>query len=70
MFHLIDAGYVLCNGGFSQHVESPEDALIWEVQVTVAMVAVLFDRFLQGTFLGDVSLFVAVIAEVVAASAS
>jgi len=38
--------------------------------VTVAMATVLFDGLLLGTLLGDVSLFVAVVIKVIAASAS
>ncbi len=69
MFCLIDAAHVLRNGGFAKYVELLEDALVWEVQVTVAVSAIFLGGFLQRTLLGNVPLFMAVIAEVIAASA-
>ncbi len=63
-------GHVLGNGGFSKHVETPEDALVGEMQSTVAVATILFDNFVLQAFLGDMALFVTVVAEVVAASAS
>jgi len=68
VFHLIDVGHIFCHGGFSKHVETPEDALIWEVQVAVAVATVLLGGFLQWALLGDVPLFVAIVAEVITAS--
>jgi len=67
---LLDACDVLGDGGFPQHVKSLEDAFIGEVETTTAMATVLLDGLFEGTLLGDVSLFVAVVAEAVATSAS
>jgi len=67
---LLDARYVFCDHGFPKCVKPLEDALIGEVETTVAVATVLLHRLLEGTLLGDVSLFVAVVAEVVATSAS
>jgi len=67
---LVDARDVLGNCGFSKNIESLEDALIGEVQATVTVAAVLLGGLFEGTFLGNMSLFVAVVAEVIAASAS
>ncbi len=47
-----------------------KDALIWEVQTAVAVMTVLFDSLLLGTFLGDVPQFMTVVTEVIATSAS
>ncbi len=70
MLSLVDTCHVLGYCDFSQCVKSLEDAFIGEVEVTVAMATVLLDRLLEGTLLCNMSLFVAVVAEVVAASAS
>ncbi len=65
-----DARYILCHGRLSQYLESFEDAFIGEVEATVAMMTVLLGGFVEGTLLGNVSLFMALVADVVAASAS
>jgi len=70
VFGLLNAGDVLGDGGFSQHVEASEDALVGEVEATVAVATVLFDNLVLGAFLGNMPLFVTVVAEAVAASAS
>src|SRR6266702_1471218 len=70
VLRLIDACYIFGDCGFSKGIEPLEDALIGEVQPAVAMATVLLHRLFEGTFLGDVSLFVAIVAEAVAASAS
>jgi len=70
VFGLLNTGHILCNSGFSKHVETPEDALIGEVQSTVAMATVFLDDFVFQAFLGNMALFMTVVAEVVAASAS
>ncbi len=70
VFGLLNAGDVLGNGGLSQHVEVSEDALVGEVEMTVAVATVLFDDLVLGAFLGDMSLLMTVVAEAVAASAS
>jgi len=69
MFGLVNPGYILGDQGLAEHVEPFEDALVGEVQVTVTMTAVLLGGFLEGALLGDVALFVAVVAEVVVPSA-
>ncbi len=69
MIGLVDTRDILGNCSFTESVKPLEDALVWEVQMTVAVAAVLFGGFLERTFLGDVSLFVAVVTEVIAASA-
>ncbi len=66
---LVDACYVFCYHGFSKHLKPFEDALVGEVEVTIAVAAVLLDGLFEETFLCNVSLFAAVVAEVVAASA-
>jgi len=66
---LVDACHVLSNCGLAKSVKPFEDALIGEMQAAVAMATVLLRRLLEGTFLGNVPLFLAVVAEVVAASA-
>jgi|SRR6266571_1786141 len=69
MFSLVNVGHILCDYGFSKHVEPFEDTLIGEVQAAVAVATVLLGGLLEGTLLGNMSLFVAVVAEVVVASA-
>ncbi|SRR6266702_2855202 len=69
MFSLVNVGHVLCDCGFSKHVEPFEDTLIGEVQVAVAVATVLLGGLLEGTLLGNMSLFMAVVAEAVVASA-
>jgi len=66
----LDARHVLGDGGFPKNLEPLEDALVGEVEMAVAVSAVFFDGLLEGTLLCDVPLFVAVIAEAVATSAS
>ncbi len=70
VFGLLDAADVLLHCSFPEHVEASEDAFVGEVETTVAVATVLLDDFALGTFLGDVPLFVAVIAEAVTTSAS
>ncbi len=70
MFSLLNLGHVLGDSGFSKYVETLEDALVGEVQSTVAMATVLLDDFVLWAFLGDMALFMTVVAEAVAASAS
>jgi len=67
---LVDVGHIFGDHGFTEHVEALEDALVGEVQATIAVVTVLLHHLHLRTFLGDMSLFVAVVTEVVAASAS
>jgi len=69
VFGLFDARYVLGYRRFSQHIELFEDAVVGEMEATVAVATVLLGGFVEGTFLGDVSLFVALVADVVATSA-
>jgi len=69
VFGLLDTGYIFGNCSFAKHVEVVEDAFVGEVEPAVAMVAVLLNDLVLGTSLGDVSLFMAVVAEAVAASA-
>ncbi len=66
--HVAKALDIVGNCGFSKHIEVLEDALVWEVQMTVAVATVLLGDLLQRTFLGDVSLLLAVVAEAAAAS--
>ncbi len=70
MLSLIDVGYILHDCGFSKHVESLEDTLIGEVQLTIAVSTVFLDSLHLGVFLHNVPLFMAIVAEVIAASAS
>ena len=70
MVSLFDVHDIFGDRGFSEYVKPLKDALIWEVQATVAVATVLLDWFLEGTLLGDVSLFVAVVAKAIAASTS
>jgi len=70
VFSLLDVGYVVGDGGFPEHVEVSENALVGEVEATVAVATVLLDDFVLGAFLGDMPLLMAVVAEAVAASAS
>jgi len=69
VFGLSNAGYVLADGGFSEHVEASEDAVIGEMETTVAVVTVLLGDLRLGTLLGDVSLLVTVVTFTVTASA-
>jgi len=70
MFCLLDMGYVFFDHCFSQHVEVFEDAFVWEMLVTVAVATVLLDGLLLGTFLGDMSHFMTIVAEATMPSAS
>ncbi len=70
MFSLLNVAYVFFNHHLPQHVEASKDAFIGEVKLAVAGVAVLFDGLLLQALLGDVSLLITVVAEVVASSAS
>ncbi len=63
MVSLLDACHILSHRGLTKSVKPFEDALIGEVQATVAVAAILLRWLLEGTLLGDVSLFVAVVAE-------
>ena len=69
MISLFDACDVFGDHGFSKYSKPLEDALVGEVQAAVAMATVLLGGLLEGTLLGDVSLFVAVVAEAIATSA-
>jgi len=53
VFCLVDVSHIVFYSGFSQHIETLEDALIWEVQPTIAMVAILLCGFLLGAVLGN-----------------
>ena len=70
MVSLFDVHDIFGDRGFSEYVKPLKDALIWEVQATVAVATVLLDGLFEGALLGDMSLLVAVVAEVVASSAS
>ena len=70
VFGLSDAGHVFCDGGLSEHVEASEDALVREVEMTVAVATVLLDNLVLWAFLGDMPLLLTVVADAVAASAS
>ncbi len=70
VFGLLDTGHILGDSGFPEHVEASEDALIGEVEMTVAVATVLLDNLVLGAFLGDMPLLVTVVAQAVAASAS
>jgi len=70
MFSLVDVGDIIGHHGFPKHIEVLEDAFIGEVEATVAVSAVLLGGFLPWAFLGDMPLFVTVVAEGIAASAS
>ncbi len=70
VIRLLNVRKVLGDQGLPKHFKSLEDAFIGEVEATVAMATVLLDGFLEGTLLGDVSLFVAVVAKAIAASTS
>ncbi len=69
MFGLSNACHIFSDGSLSKHIEPLEDALVWEVQLAVAVSAVLLDSLLLRAFLGDVALLVAIVAKPVAASA-
>ena len=55
MFSLLDMGYILFNHSFSKHVKATKNALIGEVQMTVAVMTVLLDGLLLWTLLGNMS---------------
>jgi len=69
VFGLLDASHVFGDCSFSKHVKASENAFVGEVKATVAVATVLLDGLVLGAFLGDMPLFVAVVAEAVAASA-
>jgi len=70
VFGLLDAANILRYCSFPKHIEASEDALVGEVETTVAVATVLLDDLVLGTLLGDVPLFMAIVAEAVATSAS
>jgi len=70
VFRLVDTGDIVGHCGFPKHIETPKDAFIGEVESTVAVATVLLGDFLQQALLGDMPLFVTVIAEAIVASAS
>jgi|SRR6266702_4393918 len=49
MFCLMDACHIIFDDSFAQHVEPFEDAFVGEVQMVVAVMAVLLDSLLLGT---------------------
>jgi len=59
---LIDTHHIFCDGGHSKHVEASKDALIWEVQMAVAVATVLLDHLLLWALLHNMPLFMAVVA--------
>jgi len=70
VFSLLDPRHVVCYGCLSQYFEPFEDAVVGKVELTIAVPTVFLGGLFEGTLLRDVSLFMAVIAEAVATSAS